>query len=1044
MLDLTINTYWNVETLYYVFNAVAALMAGSTFAGILKLIFVFGIGIGMFAYIGGKQLELATWFFQALIFVTVLNLPIARVTLTDKTNLQPPRVVANVPFAMAVVGQTVNMTFGAMTSAYETAFGVPDELGLAQGDVGFGHKILKQINNVEVRDPGLRADLMQFIKECTIYDIKDGEISAQDVIGSASVFNTILSNTSPARFVTYNTLTASPTTATCKDAGMYLKAKVDQAVIAAQTYYGRQAFPLASSDALAQNLFMNAVGTANNWILQSTQGVSDSLKQSMFNNIWRQAGTSLPAMLNDPSQVAEVSALAGQAQAAAQANASNSILSLMGQETLPHMRNWMEAILYAMFPFVVILMVVASVDGAKKVLGGYMMALAWIGLWPVLFAVINHLSMMYLKHKTDALALSQGVPFQLSDVFDATLVNEQAMIGYMVVLVPFIAAGIIKMAEGGIMGVADRAISGASSAGSAAGAAWGAGNVSMGNVSMDGKNVNTTSMNKHDASTSMAYSGEARMQDSSGGWATMSGNGVAGYEQAMNRFAHSMNVDERLDSQRSQEAHNTQISGSGTAVSNRHADASTGSVVTGRDATRSTNQNVNDEAHTGQNGTIAASHDKGQVLHTAHAVNSSFRSSAGASDRFDGSLQAGAGGRGGGGGGYDQREEDKIRKTMQGQGSSHEQIDKALANYRAKNGGGKGAGSSGRFGASVVMNTAKTYEATHSRDKSVNQSHLDDESGRNSENYARTGGTAHREGTGEQSSQTNRLARDANRSNVDEHSRVDDAVNRNESGIGDRANRSETNSFGKHRDLLQDRNLMNQVAHRFGMSSMRFYSQEAPAILAQAQQYAEEKGFVQQASKLNNTTFDGGKLATSSVELDQQTQANRAEVPNKVDSLHVGKVAATGYTDVDPVKVNTVAPSIVEEARIKTSGALDPKNPESIPVKSGALVENVNAWASPDKDVGAGRANPQAVVEQTEINDAKDTALKIWDRAKGGDGMADGERLNDNKRRDSLMGASQQDRSNDALSNSNQFSGGEVQFNPTDSTFAPYADQEKK
>ena len=54
MMDIQIATYWNVETLYYVFNAVAAMMAGDGYAGLIKLMFLFAIGIGMFVYMAGK------------------------------------------------------------------------------------------------------------------------------------------------------------------------------------------------------------------------------------------------------------------------------------------------------------------------------------------------------------------------------------------------------------------------------------------------------------------------------------------------------------------------------------------------------------------------------------------------------------------------------------------------------------------------------------------------------------------------------------------------------------------------------------------------------------------------------------------------------------------------------------------------------------------------------------------------------------------------------------------------------------------------------
>lgn len=1010
MMDVTISTYWNVDTLYYVFNAVAAMMAGAGFAGLLKMVFIFAIGIGMFAYLAGKQLEMATWFFQALIFVTLLNMPIARVTLTDKTNLQPPRVVANVPFAMAVVGQTVNMTFGFITQQYETAFGVPDTLGLEQGDVGFGHRILKQVNNAEIQDPGLRADLMQFLKECTLYDIKDGQISPQQLIGSTNVWAAIFTQTSPARFVTYNTLTANPTTDTCQNVGVILKTQVDAAALAAQTFYGKQAFPLAQSDAIATSMFVNAVGTSYDWLLQSSQNASDALKQGMFNNLWRQAGTSLPAMLNDPSQVAEVNALAGEAQAAAQANGSNSVMSLLGQEVLPHMRNWIEAILYAMFPVVVILMVVMTSDGAKKVLGGYMMSLAWIGLWPVLFAVINHLSLMYLQHKAAALSLAQGVPFQLSDAFSSTLVNEQAVIGYMVVLVPFLAAGIIKMGQGGIMSVADKAISGFTSAGAAAGAAWAAGNVSMGQAGIDTHSVNTTSMHKMDYNMGLEGAGAA-IGTSSGGVARLASNGSAALEAMHNRLMTSIATDNRLDSQRTQEAHETDIAGKGTAVSNRHSDASSYTDVVGHDDTRGRNQGHSTDNAVSVQGSHGGSTDKGQGLHTANRTTSAFHQAAGASDRAGMGVDVGAGRGsaggggvgGGGGGGIDPKEEKRIADSMKNAGASQAEIDKALGNYRNARGGGQSGGGS-RFGAHLGFDSSKSYDASHSRDKSSDQAHTSDESTRLTTSFQETGSRTVHNQKGEQSAQTNRHGREAARSNVDEHSRVNDAVERNEHGVGNRASRGESNAFSVHHDLMADPEFMSQVAARNGMSAMRFYSQETPTIMKQVQDFAAEKGMVAQASNLNGQTFDGGHMPTTKSELHNLSEHEQGDIKDDIDGKHKKKVRKTGFTGAGALDVHTGLPAVGSDARGAVEGNLNPDNKTSIPARAGAFDENVQAWASPDKKVGEGRANPMGVVEDMEGRDIKDTGKKVWDKLTGGDGTADGEKLNDNKKREDSVG----------------------------------------
>lgn len=129
MMDVIILIYWNVDILYYVFNVVVVMMVGVGFVGLLKMVFIFVIGIGMFVYLVGKQFEMVIWFFQVLIFVMLLNMLIVCVILIDKINFQLFWVVVNVFFVMVVVGQMVNMIFGFIIQQYEMVFGVFDMLG---------------------------------------------------------------------------------------------------------------------------------------------------------------------------------------------------------------------------------------------------------------------------------------------------------------------------------------------------------------------------------------------------------------------------------------------------------------------------------------------------------------------------------------------------------------------------------------------------------------------------------------------------------------------------------------------------------------------------------------------------------------------------------------------------------------------------------------------------------------------------------------------------------------------------------------------------
>ena len=1021
-MEIEIQTYWNVETLYFVFQAVSSLMGGSEFTGMLRMVFLLAIGIGLFTFLGNRQVEMATWFIQALIFVTLLNLPIARVALTDRSGLEPPRSVDNVPFALAVVAQTTNLVFGHMTRSYETAFGIPDDLGLQQGDVGFGHRILRQVNGATVRDPGLRADLMQFIKECTLYDIKDGVITPNQIVGGTDTWNTIFSDTNPARFVTYDTLTAEPKTETCVQAATVLKPRVESAAEAAQTFYGKQAFTRAQTDAIATSMFISAVGTSYDWILQNAANSSEAMRQSMFNNLWREAGTELPTLLNDPARVAEMNALTGAAQAARQTGGVNATLSLLAQETLPHMRNWIEAILYALFPAIVVLTVVTSAEGARRILGGYMMSLAWIGLWPLLFAIINHLSLMHLRYKARALELASGVPFQLSDAFDATLSNEQSMIGYMVVLVPFLAGAIVKMGQGGVLAMADRMMAGLTSAGSAVGTSAASGNVSLGQTGLDTASVNSTAMHRYDSNVSLSGGG-AVIGRGDGSVATRSADGSVSLQQFQNRMLTQLGVGSRYESGSNQEAHLTRIASSGQQESMRHSDSSGFTDVFGNSQTRDTNQQHSVRASTTTQGGYGGQHSTGQSLDRSHRENSSFRMSAGNTDTltfkfgFDQDTKGpsyspspGKSVSAGGAPSLSDRDERRIAEAMKQAGGSAEQVEGALQNYRSQASAPGGAPSTGgglrgldissviRLG--VGATGTKNYHAEHMRDRSVDLSHGQQESARTDRNFSVSGSHATESGVSQQSHQQQRHASEASRSNVDERTRVQDVSTRQEHGVGDRINRSRSDSYQINRDLMADSHLFERVAARNGMSPARFVNQSESRILQMVEDYAGEMGSLKRSQNLPSQGHSGIQLARTPDALEAHATRESAKLPNTIGADHRKEVARTGFSGVRPLSVDTTPPAIASDSRASVLRQLEPSDQGSISARSADLDENVNAWASPDKRIGEGRANPSAISEELILRDGKDTAMKLFDRVTGGDGMADGERLNENKRRE--------------------------------------------
>lgn len=975
-MEIELTTYWNVETLYFVFNAIAAFMKSVTFGALMKAIFIFAIGIGMFAYMAGRQLEMITWFFQALVLVSLLNLPIAKVILTDKTGMESPKLVDNVPVALAIVAQISNIASTALTQSYETVFGVPDELGLARGDVGFGHRILKMANGATIRQPELRSDLMQFIKECTLYDVKDGEITSDEIVKGTSVFNVIFAKTSPARFVTYNTLSNPPVTDTCKNVAAILSDRVNTATAAAQTFYGKQAFTRTTDDAIATGLYVTVMGTSYSWLLSSSQSASDATKQAMFNNIWRDAGAELPALLNDPARIAEVNAMAGAAQAARQADGSNSVLTLLGQESLPHLRNWIEAIIYAMFPVIVIMMVAMSAEGAKKVLGGYMMALAWIGLWPVLFAVINHLSLMHLVSKMRALDLADGVPFQMMDVFDATLQDEQSIIGYMVVLVPFIAAGIIKMGQGGIMSIADKAISGVVTAGSAVGSGLASGNMSMGAASLDTASVNTTSMHKMDYNLGLA-GGNANIGLAHGGSSTLAANGMASTQQMHNRFIQSMNTEHAFNSGAEKSGWDGSHASSGKQVSLRQGDAATISDLHGKEAIRGKFQNNATNVADTHTGGTTGSAGGGQSINKSDGVRSSFDQTSMGRDNLGLSAGSGGGGQGHVGGKYDPKEEKRIMDAMEKTGQDPI---KARDNYRQQTGyeGGRS-----RLPFRFAGDIQKAATANHGRAWSNDIRTNSDEHARRERNYGHQGSHSETNGSGDQASQNNRRVKDANRSKVNEFTEIGDTARRNDQGYQTKAHQGESNRFALTRDLLQDPAFMEAVAKRNGMNTARFYAQETPLIMRQAQEYVEERGMVG-AAKTMPTSYNNQEIPQNKNDVYEYyaSEEDGIKASANIAAIHQSNVSSLGIGSTSPLKVDTRMPSIIKEAESYVDTRLHPLNSKSIEARTITLKSVVFENASPDRPVGDGRRSELAAAHEIVADDVKGGVRDIKNKIK--------------------------------------------------------------
>jgi conjugal transfer mating pair stabilization protein TraG len=957
-------TYWNVETLYQFFNGVAAIMNSSAFTSAARIAIGVSLLFGLRYWLNGKLSDYISQYALAIVFFMLFTTAKSDVLITDRTGQEPPKVVGNVPTILAGSVLATNAIGTWLTYTYEATFNIPAEIGIARGDFGFGHRILKNVNRVKIADAGLNADIMQFIKECTLYDIKDGVITENELLKSTNSWETIFNNSSPARFVTIGALSGAQQLETCTGAGALLQIRVNDGIAAAERFYGRNAFSRTDNDTVAAGLYANAIATSYSWVLGASANSSDAIKQAMFNNLWREAGSTIPAMLNDPARVGEVGALMSQAAAARAADGANSSLGLLAQESIPHIRNWMQAILLGFFPVFVLLMLVMANEERFAMMKGYLKTLVWVELIPVTFAMINHLSLIILSKKMAALKLAttNGVTFQLSDVFDATIQDEQSMLGAMVVAAPFITWGLIHISSGQISGLIDRTFAGTSGANAGIAPEMSRGNLSMGNMSLDNRSLNNSSHFKFDSTMGLAGGG-ANIAYANGSTASFSANGTSAISQMQGALVQRISASNSVSSGTGTNASDGASATQGQQVTDRSYDQAGFSQSFDNGRERSANQGVARRNGTNIVGGVSNDRVLSEESVSSTARNSTTNLSEGSSRSLDGQLGFGTGGGRSGSG--------AAGGGSSGSGAGSPGIPSGAGGARS-GGGGKSGGFAGAVGQvldrlplpRVNLSGGTQYRVNAETGRNFSASDGSSDATRSSESFnfsvQGVGGTDN--STGLSSSQTNRENRSATQGNGAEYAKSSDSGFREDASLTNSANFSRNNSLSIQRDLERDPAFIEKVARSKGMTVARFAAGGTEYMLDSMQQYASQREMMQVQMP---RTFDNGKtVPTSADNIRGQFKDASTSIPNNVSKTAVEAKRETGFRGTQSVSPDMTPNPLIGAARNAATGAGIPTGPQAQTLPKNEQGIDVRELVGHDKEVGTSKFSTSGAAEE--------------------------------------------------------------------------------
>lgn len=525
--------YYNVDTLKAVFNGVAMIVNGGGYASLVKTVMTLGVILAAMFSLSSGKFEGMKWFIVSAIFYIGFLGPKTNVMLVDRLAVQPPVVIANVPIGLAFMAHFTSSVGDWMTTNMETAFTsmTPSLLFKSDGandgkthGLMFGAKLLSETRRAVIADPNLRMDWYAFIRNCTIYDIAAGRIDPAALQKSLNILAD-LGATSAARLSTITTV-AGQTMFSCQAAHASLSARTVVETNIVTAAFGRMLNPniaSASPNAAVLATFNTQTADITGVMLGTSRNATDMIQQSMMINLMDSSGAVVGQQLGDPGAVAIALA---QASAEASANSSYASMAKVAESAMPKIRNVIEVVVYAVFPIVMLIILVAG-HRAGAPLKSYFMTMIWLQLWPPLYAILNMVVTMETTKELLAITVAQGGGLTLASAADmgATALSSQAIAGYMVMLIPAIAGAIVKGGEQAAASVAAQVMAPAQQAGQQAGGQAGTGNLSLGNTSLDTHSAHSMSANKSNTNSEF-MSGSTAYQGQNGGVTTSYGGGA--------------------------------------------------------------------------------------------------------------------------------------------------------------------------------------------------------------------------------------------------------------------------------------------------------------------------------------------------------------------------------------------------------------------------------------------------------------------------------------------------------------------------------------
>ncbi|UBX30661.1 conjugal transfer protein TraG N-terminal domain-containing protein [Arsenophonus apicola] len=416
-------------------NAVTAMVNHRTWGGLLYLAETLGILTCVMTYVKTHDLKgLFAWGFTFVCVTALLLTPKVTVVVNDLTRPDKINRVDNVPVGLATPLWLLTGIGHSAAIFYDDFFHLPESVAYSKTGLMFGQKLMQESLTFHSHSPEINANFSEYVKNCVIPDIQlNHKYSLSQLLHTRDIYSLIFSKPSPLRGIYYqgweseNTEGARSQFMTCQQATVKLKALLNLDTTGSGStlmFYARKLFPGRHD---ASVVLPHMLEGSYNYFMKASQSAADILKQNIMIAGLRKGFNAYMAAMNDPAGLN----LMTTEQSLAKMRLSHQASYHLASEMLPQLNTVLMLLCISLFPIMVLALFVREIT--TKVIINYLNVMGSLMLWPVMFAIFNHVYNFMMATTLNG----ENVTFSNLDRLTQTGSTTAGIAGWLMMSIPF-------------------------------------------------------------------------------------------------------------------------------------------------------------------------------------------------------------------------------------------------------------------------------------------------------------------------------------------------------------------------------------------------------------------------------------------------------------------------------------------------------------------------------------------------------------------------------------------------------------------------------